>query len=382
METTLTESKTNKPKKAAKLVRASSMPLIQQCGQVAYKGEFSVNNADDSAALGTAFHELIAIHIEGGFVHPDRIEKTAESYRVDPEELTILWHCGVSMWSQIYGDYPKVVAETDTLSGYLSDTIAITGHIDLVSTATGQIRFGDWKTGWKTDRDYWPQMAAYAAICFDLFPHIDVAHGSILWVRKQERDGFEFTRDQITEWKARIASHINQADYSTGDHCAWCHKKFECIAYSNALVQYRTTIGQRNELFGTIDVTDVADRSELLIELWQRASHMAKICEEIIRFVKGHVEDAGAIYHDNKSLSFSDQSRDEISGAALIYLENKFGTSFLEAAKVSKTAIKDMIYAQSVRGMKGKVFEATMKELEDKGLVGKTTFKKLELKTV
>lgn len=349
-------------------LRASKLPLITLCPKSALLDDEPIDSEDSPARLGSAFHQIIAKHVMGHQTYDD-IDQTADLWQVPSEELRILWHCGIGMWSKIHHYYPDVIAETEQIAAYFPDEITpITGHIDLVSMQNNEVRFADWKTGWDDEFDYWPQMAAYAYILFALNPSLERCHGSILWVRNGDMVSYTFTRTQIMIWANRVLDRLAEANYNPGDHCPKCTQRLNCKPYAALQASYVQTLRAWPFQIAENNASPT-QKAETLLDLYQNAAQIKKVCEEVMSFVKSHVEARGEIEARGKVMRIEGKERSEITGQALSYLAKKFESDFSSAAKVNKEDLRKAVFALIPRGEKGNVWEATLRELEQNDMI-------------
>lgn len=204
-------------------LRCSSLPHLFACPASAH-GSLSVTGSDTAAAGGSAAHAAMTQVVLG--LDPD-LDFIALRFNVDRDELGRLVWYGRKAWKELAPSFPDPETEVEvkaTMAG-----CELLGHLDLRSRVVRQVRILDWKSG-RVDRDYYHQLAGYAACEMD-GTDVDEVVFSVVWLRDQEVETYRFTREMMRGWVGDLRAIVARAsDFRTGTHCAYCPRSHECPA--------------------------------------------------------------------------------------------------------------------------------------------------------
>jgi len=139
----------------------------------------------------------------------------------------------------------------------------------------------DWKTG-RVDRDYYHQLAGYAAIFLLAEPNVTDVTVSVVWLRSQEIETYVITRAVIDQWLARLRLQITRTTYSTGRHCEHCPRSHDCPAVA---AKAREGVALLRE--PPSDLTALS--SVEVVGLYRLAKLVGKAAESMVASIRLHV---------------------------------------------------------------------------------------------
>jgi hypothetical protein len=349
-------------------VRASQAPLAVQCGQ-SQRGELQVAEPDSTAALGSATHHILARWIgSGDWLQPDQV---AALYGCDQEELAYLAEAGRSVWQRLRQFYPAPLVE-QRLSAELSDSLTLTGTIDVASMLPNGVRVLDWKTG-RIHRDYRAQLLAYASLATRAFG-VDRAAVSIIYLRDADpREEWTLTRKDLEEFEARLVASLTSETYNIGDHCAFCLRAHSCPG-RRALVS-----GAVGSLVGAAEPLSAVIAGGRLGDLLD----VCRAVETAAVRIRGELKEMaknGPIRSNGTTVSLTQRERRSVDvKAGWGVLREWLGDDLAGALAISLPDAQRVVAERTTRGSKGARKAAFAAALDEAGAIRRQTYDVLEI---
>ena len=362
-------------------IRASSLPIIEQCPAAALPTELPWTSRNDASDLGTAFHEVIPKWIQMGDRDDLAVAQAATKYNVDAEELLRLVESGWYCWGEIQQYFPNPKFEISREFTILNDflNLTVTGHTDVsdVNCEHSTIYIVDWKTGWM-EHDYTAQLKAYGWLgC--MLHDVDFAYVAVVDMRRRTIEGYKWSADDLSAWMDEICRNQHTPAYNPGPHCGFCARKRECPAYQQQMNYLIETV-RRPQKHNDYEIY----RTTNPVYLYEVIGALERFADELKGMIRAEVVGNGGILEfDGKQLELIPQERKSIkAGIVLDYLQHQAGPEILDDVRVSKTAFGKRVMANHARGFKGKAVKQAMQDLEEMGAMETTEFTRLELRPV
>lgn len=337
-------------------VRASSLPLFWACpkSQERPEGVVLVNESNEAAEAGTAFHRWIAAHIAGDEL--DQAALAKEHGIEDEDELRMLCAQGARAYAELKKHFDGADAPplTEVALETILDECAIVGTADMLARSRDVGLILDWKTG-RVESDYTHQLRGYTLAAMELLGDVREMVVITVWVRQGVWDVERLSREQLTSW----ARHLNErarngaATFNPGGHCQYCPRRMSCPARTGLV---RATIAELTSGEPVIEWTPET-RKELgprIGELLDRADMVKGLCETFRAAVKADVQEHGPIpIGDGRQLGLQTVRRRSLdTRLALPVLKERLGAD--ELRDVIKISVSDCESAVAARAPKGK----------------------------
>ena len=367
-------------------MRASSLDRLLACtaSQEAPTGP-RVGSPDDAARTGTAVHELMRAVVTG---QESSVYEIAERYHVDPDEVAMLRALARQLWERVATGFPDPVCEAELHEeNYanemnVGDMLLLTGHPDVMSCVEGEVRIGDWKTGFNEAAcDNQLRAYAYLGILYYRSQGIqaDCAYVAQLRVRTREIIGQRYTWDQLKRWYAGAVNRL-QSDPTfspSPEACRYCPRRLECPG-RNAMMRSEASVICDMEMSETLALTNMTP--EQLRHGVTSARALKDLCEKFLDAAKTEVTIRGG---ELPGLVVVQQERREIAPEAWPLLEQRLGLPVLSSiAKIPKGKVEDAIKETAAPRRKGAEVREFMDELEAAGVLNVEVTEKLEVRPV
>ena len=222
-----------------KRIRCSSNPLLEACAQSGERPAVDVIGDDGPASHGSMAHELFFDCIMLGRGYPSEgvdLAVMAERWGADPKEASMLAGAAWRLWqeNELAGVFPEPEFNAEITLVDEKSGIIETGHLDLNSLVSREVRVLDLKTG-RLDINPVEQLKAYSLGSMRKYD-ADTAYAAQLRPRDGVFEAWQWTRDELEAWWQRFVEHLGRGEYRTGEHCTRCHRWLECPA-ATQLVQ-------------------------------------------------------------------------------------------------------------------------------------------------
>lgn len=329
-------------------IRASAIPLACKCPASASDG-LRVEFSDDTGEMGTNVHRGISLTLDGEVVPtPSDAEEEAMI------ALGVAW---------IRGNFPAHLPVRTEL--HLEDEYG-GGTIDASCIGINVADIADFKTGYRTADDHWPQLYRYAHLYFQKHAGIKFINLNIVWLRNGGMvDTKQVTRAYIMRWWEEFVRNVlNHPDvYSPGEHCSRCQRRIDCVALGE--INRGTALAIMAEP-GQLTVT-----RDDMARMRPRVKMLAAIIKQYDEAVRREVIENGPIPLDGEKELRAVTNRVEKIGIlpAWEILQEKFTDAELgEFVTVTKGAMLDLVAAKVAKG-KGKAKDEFMDKLRAAGAV-------------
>ncbi len=352
-------------------IRCSSLPMLFAC-RPALEGDLQIDERNEASDLGSAAHEAMEAIVAGR--RPD-LDAIASRWSCNRDELGRLAWKGGKFWEQLAPSYPDCETEVVVSAAVAVDglEIALTGHIDWRSRVSPRrVAFGDFKSG-RVDKDFYAQLAGYAACELLSDPDLDDVVASVGWLRTGEIETYVITREVLDQWLARLSSQLARTAYSTGPHCVHCPRSHSCPA-----IQAKAREGV--EILTNNHGRSIEGMSSVeVVDLYRRARLVEKVAQSMVASILLHViqngpQDSG----DGKTLQVVEESggRDIDVGKAWDIIQARLpdAEAMSSVLRVSATALDDAVAKAAGKGNGAAAKRELAADLESAGAV---TMKKL-----
>ncbi len=359
-------------------LRCSFAPQVAACSASAVRPALNIVSASgEPARLGNAVHEAQSLYATKG-VHADAVE-LAQKHRCDADELGYLLWAGRKGWDAIAPFFGDVHCEEEFSWVDEDAGIVLAGHPDVFAVAPfSRLVVADWKSGFLWS-DCEPQLKAYSWLLCQIHGTESVTAFHVN-IRRDEIERFEWSYDELAEWWAAMAKRIVNGSerYSPGyEACRYCPRFSECPAGRELTTQTLAMVSE-----GEIDAQ--IESPDMVIDAFQRAKFIVKICEQVIDAARLRASRDGAIVaSDGRELVIERQKREKID-AKLAWpelLKSIGEVQVIEACTLGKTKAMDAVRAATPKGKTKKAaVEEVMGRLRDAGAVSEAFIEKLELR--
>lgn len=357
-------------------LRCSSLPLLFAC-RPSIDGDLQVGERNEAADLGSAAHDAIETIVNGGT--PD-LDAIAKRWTCNRDELGRLTWYARKAWETLAPSFPDNEEHTRLAEKNIrcaGPGFELTGSVDMHTICSdGTARVVDWKTG-RIDRDYYHQLAGYAACLFASVEQLTEVTASVVWIREQEIETYVITRPIIEQWLDRLALQLTRTQYITGRHCEHCPRSHSCVA-----VQAKAREGIA--IFGTAGVSLDGMPSGKVVDLYRFAKLAAKVADSMVGSIRLHViqngpQDAG----DGTALSIVEENGgreiDTFKAWNVIAARLTDPEAMASVLKVSATALDEAVATAAGRGNGAAAKRALATDLEAAGAVKMKTIQKMKL---
>lgn len=146
-------------------------------------------------------------------------------------------------------------------------------------------RLVDFKTG-RLDKDFYHQLAGYAACMLLSDPDLTSVTASVVWLRDQTIESYVIDRAVLDQWLARLRVQLSRTQYVTGRHCEHCARSHSCPA-----IQAKAREGIA--VLGGAPVDLSAMTPPEVVKLYRIAKLVTKIAESAVSSIRLHVIQSG-----------------------------------------------------------------------------------------
>lgn len=352
-------------------IRCSALPLASACPASQLADGVRVDSADESAALGSAVHQVLAEWIRDRGERP--IEEVAEYWGADQDEVAQLASLGRLCWRQLRDHFPAPAVEAELQQAI--NGVLLTGHIDLHSIVGDELRILDWKTG-REDADHDAQLRGYGWLGLNAIGDggLRAAHVLTVRVRDQVVDGARYTREELAAWWDGLVDQLRGGRYNPGvPQCLHCPRRLSCAARRD-LIQQAAALSEGKLAIGPNNAGQVYDRVRLLDAACAEA-------RDALRFL---VAEAGGALHlgDGRQLQITQQKHREIEARlALPVLREFMSPDEVDGClKVSNTLAEAATKANAGYRKKGAAVKELWTALDQAGAVHLKTVERMEIK--
>jgi hypothetical protein len=337
------------------------------------EGEPLIDAASERlTAVGNAAHEVLTCIVEN---EPYDLAAVCAKYNLREDDVRFLAWAADNYAATLRDDFD---VERWTANKRLSQRAPFPadGEADIFGmTSDGKtIVVADLKSGF-ADRSYEHQLRAYVRMGFTEYPTAEKGFALILWARDLEIQKWEYGRDELDAWAARMRERVwgwDGVNYVVGGHCGFCRRHASCPARARELESAYALMaapeGAAGELVG-----------ESMARAWQASVDIPKVIAAWRQRIRERVAALGPIdLGDARELAIVERtaSPDIDAEKAAKVLRTGFGFSdseFYAACKMQKKAIEDRAAAGAPRGKKGAARKQVIKALEEHGALERKT---------
>lgn len=343
-------------------VRISRFPLLSKCLGALNEDKLEIKIDQDHPIknLGNAGHAVAEQIVLNDGVRPP-IELYAEEYGVDDNlwgDLGWMTWYVVELWNdiriikdvkyppmkEIYLD-PLIEREVKVVL----PEITITGHIDVAGyhPELPRLNITDWKFGYATDIDTFPQLKGYAAasLISRLYSdmNFDEVRVTVEWLRENTYKAHTFKTADLIEWFNDFTKRIVNWDgktYNPGTHCdkMYCPMRFDCPAKN----QMMYSGVQALMVMPTLDKQFIFNEG---ISFREKNKMVIRMCEENLKIIDSHLYKYGFIIdHDGNKLVLGDPAEmmNAESTMKILYSEGFTDEQMIQFLKPTKTMIGEL----------------------------------------
>lgn len=345
------------------IIHPSQLPTMMDCPQSVRIQGTPVDDDMTAANLGSAVHYALAKMARWG--DAPGFAGIAKHWGVDADEVEKLYNVGLPWLTRLIaqgqlGGMHTLVEKTLRREANFPETgrVGIVGTTDLLQLDEAKKRafVPDWKTGWK-DRDYYWQMAGYAALVFWNYAWCDEVTAMIGWLREGQMESYTFTRDEhLPMIQERITQALRSNNYVVGKQCLTCQRRHECDARNQVVrsTMKAMTPGEGDVVAELLDM-DPEERGDW----YNRVDITEQACKTMKQAFRKLVEDGEEVDIGNgMMLTLEPQTRREIIPLpAWDYLCDMFGPEVAGMVKIVNGKLDKAI------GDKAKADGVTKKQL-------------------
>lgn len=350
--------------------RPSAMPRVWDCPSSMEPAAHPLNVPTDEAALGTAAHKGLAVHVVG--LDPDLAAIAAE-HAVEVDDLESLYRYGTKAWLELERYFPEPVAEcqldpTDITTG---------GQADVLHSDGRTLVINDWKSGRVRRNARW-QMGAYAygARAELGMPSSGVITTTVVWLRFGEFEVLEWDDAALDQFRARYIEleGLVGKQYAPGEHCSFCPRQAECGARS-AFV--------RSSANSIASLESTAVTAEQLAALYPQAQLLERALKSYRAAVRSEVMRLGGLpLPDGRTLQLAERQLTEVDPKAAWPVLIEWGLTEDELARctsIGKGKLEDLVGEKAPPKMKGKHKAQLFERLREAGALTTTTQQRLDV---
>jgi len=355
-------------------LRASSVGRFLACQASQTKPSILIGTSSGPSELGTAAHELLEAVVNG---REYDIRAAAHITDTDPEQLSKI--VGWCRWRWLTG-YPAdglvplsaffPMPETEKQFEHVNEDegLTLTGRLDLhdVVEYDGDLegRLLDFKTGW-LDLPASAQMKAYSFLLFRQYPLIKRVRVWVPKPRHRATDIEVYERDVIDQWYARLIEkvHAEESYNPSPGACRFCPRSHECPG-KNALLKQSAEVMDEWKSGAYMRLPDdPEERGQILAQVELRAKFLENYVKVVRETIKSDIEAHGGALGP---LLIEEQPRTSIDpGAGLPVLRKAISEDEINAClRLSKTDVEKAVKSTAGRGMKGKIWQQCLSDLE------------------
>lgn len=359
-------------------IRCSALPLAFTCPGSIRGAEIPIDAPNEMAREGTAGHKVLSKLVETGKLDWEWLAEVAKDYQVDEANLRIVVAQGMKLWNQVRASFPNPSTEIEMRHNGMG--VILTGHTDIVATAAFIAYVGDWKLG-RLDKNYAEQIRGYMALVLLNYDFLTKAHGSILWAREQEAEGYEMDRAGLMLWLKRLNDEVVEWDgvYHPGTHCQYCPRSHECSA-ANALARRDYAIVTDQNLPGHLEDADtirelVEKDPGRVIELWQKLGVAEKQLARVRDAIRSEVLRRGGIEGGGHKLMVQHQEKRHLNvwPAFPVLQEELADEQMAEVINISISRVEELVRKKAGKGNGAAAVRALQEKLDAAGAIDTTT---------
>lgn len=335
-------------------LRSSSLPLFMTCSPAVLNPDklIKTDQSIEASESGTFIHSLAEDFISTGSfdLEPFRKRISKEDY----DRAGRLMRNFLKLWKEAKKHITNPETEV-SLTGE-TETLRLTGHIDLLSSQPGQAYLIDYKTG-RQHEDHYHQLAGYAFLVWVRAgkPRDYLVNASAVYLEDLSVHAYRFTANDLSKWAASVDDKARDLRYVVSRKCAGCHLSATCPAHLafvqgaiGAFTEDRAIPGK------TWEAMRPADRGTLLDRIYviERAIDRAKLGLRNTVRARGSLDigDGKEMVLVDETSTFLDTRR------ALPVLTKKLGADVV--AQVARLPLDDVLAAYSKRASKGRKLKA------------------------
>lgn len=351
------------------------MPLGFRCPGAVRVPKLRVSEVSEPADLGSAGHEALRPLVELGGVQWEQLPAIAARWAVDLDDLRIICATGTKLWQTVAPSFPEALTELP-YEVEIAPGVVLTGHVDILSVTGHVARAADWKTGRK-DSDYRQQMRAYGAMVLLGEPELTECTATILWTREGDIENYTMTRAEADAWLLDVRDTVLEWDgvFRPGAHCQHCPRSHECGA-ANALA--------RRDVAAILDVDIAAGLAEMepaqIVELYRKASAVAKYAERTRDAIKAHVVATGDIQGADGRLTIETEDRrglDTLAAWPVLEAQGFTDVDFAACVDVRISHVERRVAERAGRGKGAGAVRTLAQQLTAAGAIRTKQTKKL-----
>lgn len=336
-------------------LRPSALPLAFHCPASIRGSGILINETNEAAGAGSAFHELVCHLVEDGTIEWDRVNEISDKHGgADDQEVRILCGKACKIWPELQIHFPRAMTEVRVEKFLTVKDLKIGGTMDGISISGDVARILDWKSG-RLDSDYWQQVRAYGCMILLEFPQLRECTVTIVWVRKGEFENYTLTQADAAEWLRELEARVINWDgvyCPETKYCSHCPRGHECEA-RNRLVR-RDVAAIADLDLDSLEASLATMPAEQIIALTRKAKTVARYGAAVLDAVKAAVLDGKAIEANGVELTVESEVRRELdTKKAWGVLDEHFGFTdedFGEVVKMRVSAIEKRVAKNAGKG--------------------------------
>jgi len=362
-------------------IRCSKLPLAMACPGSAFLPQ-PFNLTGPEAALGTAVHSALARFVKGGV---DAESLFADRWGLLPDQMDdfrYLLGRGIAAMRELGAGLQNTKVEHMMEAPLdIAAVLALTGSADVYAEENAEtVVILDWKTGYPDGADYTAQMRGYAKLALWNHPTATVCKAVLVWLRSSEIVVRQWTRAEIDGWVETLLERLqHKSEFCPGDCCKYCGARDTC----QPRIQTATTAAR--------DLLAIEPDAEMtpaaLVAGWGKVKAIKQAIERYESALRLAVSAApgGLPLPDGRRLVMERKEKDELhlNGRALEVI-GALGIDALaelsESIRISKTALMDRARKTAGRGMKQKVADKLLADLDAVGAVQKSNYEAMTVK--
>jgi hypothetical protein len=365
-------------------VRASSADRIMLCNASSAKPELHIDTSGPWSNFGNAGHAVMAEIVKHDLTALPDMSKAIEEYGIeDDKSLRISCHIGLKEYVDVIRpsiNRNHLISETKH-SRKIGDKWLLTGHPDIACLLHDDetLFCGDWKLG--EFANHWSQLRAYAYILLQYFPGATKVLLGGYFLRVNQREVKEFTREHIEEeWATSFVEALEGESFKPSwDSCKYC-PILDCTVRDTLT---RTTMASLREISSNQSTAvALASRYEDVLLVEKKIAQYKELLKDYML-----INDEEITLPNGKVLSMAEGGRDTLylhKSMGILY--DYFGegtdlpTLLKDCVTLKKTKFLDIVGKHAGRGAIGHAKRDIMKQLERVGAVERKTHHKLSLK--
>ncbi len=359
--------------------RCSALPLAWACpeSQNHADGEVLINQTDEPAEAGTAFHRWIGAKIAGTDLDQDQL---AAEHGCDADELRMLCSMGMKALGELrkYIDCSDDPLRTEVrLEATTKGGRVIVGTADVLGRQRRVALLVDWKTG-RLDSDYTHQTRGYGFGALRALGDIDEVAIITVWVRQGTWDIEKIAAAQLDAWADEFDRRMRngQGSFNPGGHCGYCQRQASCPG-RQALV--RQTVADLS-LEGTPVIAWTPETRAALGPaigtMYGRVKLVEKAAQEFRDALKADVQQFGPLsIGGGRQLSLTPTNRRslDVARARPVLAAHLDEQEIERATKISVSDCEAAVAAKAGRGAGAAAKRSLVDGLERAGAINVTT---------